>query len=154
MAVRPGTSQASDPRVSNLSVSLPFPAFSLYQSTSVGWSSLSPVSTTGPGTTGSRRTSCSVCKVRCRVITVRDKFHFSQANDANGSALSAGLCTAARSAACVQLLLDYLWHPFEESGEPPEEFPRVREALERLRRSSGRSWSSTPRRSRGRCRCS
>jgi hypothetical protein len=44
-SVRPGRSQASDPSAINLSVSRPFPAFSLYQSTSVppnvGWSSLS-----------------------------------------------------------------------------------------------------------------
>ena len=39
----------------------------------------------------------------------------------------------------VQLFLDHLWRPFEESGEPPEEFPRVREALERLRPLAGES---------------
>jgi DNA-binding transcriptional MerR regulator len=39
----------------------------------------------------------------------------------------------------VQLFLDHVWRPFEESGEPPEEFPRVREALERLRPLAGES---------------
>jgi DNA-binding transcriptional MerR regulator len=31
------------------------------------------------------------------------------------------------------LFLDQVWRPFEERGEPAEEWPRVREALERLR---------------------
>ena len=39
----------------------------------------------------------------------------------------------------VELFLDNLWRPFEEAGEPPEEFPRVREALERLRPLAGES---------------
>jgi DNA-binding transcriptional MerR regulator len=39
----------------------------------------------------------------------------------------------------VQLFLDHLWRPFEESGEPADEFPRVREALERLRPLAGES---------------
>src|SRR3954469_11011746 len=39
----------------------------------------------------------------------------------------------------VQLFLDHLWRPFEEAGEPPEEFPRVQEALERLRPLAGES---------------
>jgi DNA-binding transcriptional MerR regulator len=39
----------------------------------------------------------------------------------------------------VQLFLEHLWRPFEEAGEPPEEFPRVREALERLRPLAGES---------------
>jgi DNA-binding transcriptional MerR regulator len=39
----------------------------------------------------------------------------------------------------VKLFLDHLWRPFEEAGEPPEEFPRVREALERLRPLAGES---------------
>jgi DNA-binding transcriptional MerR regulator len=39
----------------------------------------------------------------------------------------------------VELFLDHLWRPFEEAGEPPEEFARVREALERLRPLAGES---------------
>ena len=39
----------------------------------------------------------------------------------------------------VELFLDHVWRPFEEAGEPPEEFPRVREALERLRPLAGES---------------
>src|SRR3954470_7261832 len=39
----------------------------------------------------------------------------------------------------VQLFLEHLWRPFEEAGEPPDEFPRVREALERLRPLAGES---------------
>jgi DNA-binding transcriptional MerR regulator len=39
----------------------------------------------------------------------------------------------------VQLFLEHLWRPFEEAGEPPEEFPRVQEALERLRPLAGES---------------
>jgi hypothetical protein len=31
----------------------------------------------------------------------------------------------------VELFLDHVWRPFEEAGEPPEDFPRVREALDR-----------------------
>jgi DNA-binding transcriptional MerR regulator len=37
----------------------------------------------------------------------------------------------------VELFLDHVWRPFEESGEPPDEFPRVREAVDRLRPSAG-----------------
>lgn len=37
----------------------------------------------------------------------------------------------------VELFLDHVWRPFEEAGEPPEEFARVREALDRLRPSAG-----------------
>lgn len=39
----------------------------------------------------------------------------------------------------VELFLDHVWRPFEEAGEPPEEFQRVREALDRLRPSAGES---------------
>ncbi len=39
----------------------------------------------------------------------------------------------------VELFLDYVWRPFEEAGEPREEFARVREALDRLRPSAGES---------------
>ena len=39
----------------------------------------------------------------------------------------------------VQLFLEHIWRPFEEAGEPPEDFPRVREALERLRPLAGES---------------
>ena len=39
----------------------------------------------------------------------------------------------------VELFLDHVWRRFEEAGEPPEEFPRVREALDRLRPSAGES---------------
>ena len=39
----------------------------------------------------------------------------------------------------VELFLDHLWRPFEQAGEPPEEFPRVREALDRLRPLAGES---------------
>ena len=39
----------------------------------------------------------------------------------------------------VELFLENVWRPFEESGEPPEEFPRVREALDRLRPLAGES---------------
>jgi DNA-binding transcriptional MerR regulator len=35
--------------------------------------------------------------------------------------------------AFVQLFLDQVWQPFEEAGRPPEQWPAVREALERLR---------------------
>lgn len=33
----------------------------------------------------------------------------------------------------IELFLEYVWNPFVESGEPEEEWPRVREGLERLR---------------------
>jgi DNA-binding transcriptional MerR regulator len=39
--------------------------------------------------------------------------------------------------AYVRLFLDHVWRPFEEAGEPGEEWPRVREALERLRPLAG-----------------
>jgi len=39
----------------------------------------------------------------------------------------------------VQLFLDHIWRPFEEADEPPEEFARVRDALDRLRPSAGES---------------
>jgi len=39
----------------------------------------------------------------------------------------------------VQLFLEHIWRPLEEAGEPPEDFPRVQEALERLRPLAGES---------------
>jgi DNA-binding transcriptional MerR regulator len=39
--------------------------------------------------------------------------------------------------AYVRLFLDHVWRPFEEAGEPVEDWPRVREALERLRPLAG-----------------
>ncbi|TMK39281.1 MAG: MerR family transcriptional regulator [Actinobacteria bacterium] len=33
----------------------------------------------------------------------------------------------------VNLFLEYVWRPFERAGEPEEEWPRVRETLDRLR---------------------
>jgi DNA-binding transcriptional MerR regulator len=42
----------------------------------------------------------------------------------------------------VELFLDHVWRPFEQAGEPPEEFPRVREALDRLRPSAGEALMS------------
>lgn len=44
--------------------------------------------------------------------------------------------------AFVELFLDHVWRPFEQRGEPPEEWPRVREALDRLRPLAGESLSS------------
>jgi DNA-binding transcriptional MerR regulator len=41
--------------------------------------------------------------------------------------------------AFVDLFLDHVWRPFESRGEPTEEWPRVREALERLRPLAGES---------------
>jgi DNA-binding transcriptional MerR regulator len=43
------------------------------------------------------------------------------------------------AATFVDLFLDQVWRPFEEAGEPAEEWPRVREALERLRPLAGES---------------
>ena len=39
--------------------------------------------------------------------------------------------------AYVRLFLDHVWRPFHEAGEPREEWPRVQEALERLRPLAG-----------------
>src|SRR3954451_23724686 len=39
--------------------------------------------------------------------------------------------------AYVLLFLDCVWRPFHEAGEPPEDWPRVREALERVRPLAG-----------------
>jgi DNA-binding transcriptional MerR regulator len=39
--------------------------------------------------------------------------------------------------AYVQLFMDHVWRPFERAGEPEEEWPKVREALERLRPLAG-----------------
>jgi DNA-binding transcriptional MerR regulator len=41
--------------------------------------------------------------------------------------------------AFVNLFLDHVWRPFESKGEPREEWPQVREALERLRPLAGES---------------
>jgi DNA-binding transcriptional MerR regulator len=41
--------------------------------------------------------------------------------------------------AYVRLFLDHIWRPFQESGEPEERWPEVREALERLRPLAGES---------------
>jgi hypothetical protein len=38
---------------------------------------------------------------------------------------------AARS--FIELFLDQVWKPFDDAGRPPERWPEVREALERLR---------------------
>ena len=43
----------------------------------------------------------------------------------------------------VELFLDYVWAPFHEAGEPVEEWPRVRETLERLRPLAGESLLAT-----------
>jgi DNA-binding transcriptional MerR regulator len=39
--------------------------------------------------------------------------------------------------AYVRLFLDHVWRPFEQAGEPVEDWPRVREALARLRPLAG-----------------
>jgi DNA-binding transcriptional MerR regulator len=41
--------------------------------------------------------------------------------------------------AYVELFLEHVWRPFERSGEPSEEWPRVREALDRMRPLAGES---------------
>jgi DNA-binding transcriptional MerR regulator len=41
--------------------------------------------------------------------------------------------------AYVRLFLDHIWRPFQESGEPDERWPEVREALDRLRPLAGES---------------
>lgn len=46
------------------------------------------------------------------------------------------------AATFVDLFLEQVWRPFEAAGEPAEEWPRVREALERLRPLAGESLSS------------
>jgi DNA-binding transcriptional MerR regulator len=43
------------------------------------------------------------------------------------------------AASFVELFLDQVWRPFEAAGEPQEDWPRVREALERLRPLAGES---------------
>lgn len=43
------------------------------------------------------------------------------------------------ASAFVELFLDNVWRPFEARGEPSEEWPQVREALERLRPLAGES---------------
>lgn len=35
--------------------------------------------------------------------------------------------------AYVKLFLDHVWHPFQESGEPADRWPEVRETLDRIR---------------------
>ena len=39
--------------------------------------------------------------------------------------------------AYVRLFLDHVWRPFHQAGEPKEDWPRVRDALERLRPLAG-----------------
>jgi hypothetical protein len=39
--------------------------------------------------------------------------------------------------AYVRLFLDHVWRPFDQAGEPAEDWPRVRDALERLRPLAG-----------------
>jgi DNA-binding transcriptional MerR regulator len=41
--------------------------------------------------------------------------------------------------AYVELFDEHVWRPFEEAGEPRDEWPRVREALDRLRPLAGES---------------
>jgi DNA-binding transcriptional MerR regulator len=41
--------------------------------------------------------------------------------------------------AYVRLFLDHVWRPFQDSGEPDDRWPEVREALERLRPLAGES---------------
>jgi DNA-binding transcriptional MerR regulator len=41
--------------------------------------------------------------------------------------------------AYVELFSEHVWRPFEEAGEPKDEWPRVREALDRLRPLAGES---------------
>jgi DNA-binding transcriptional MerR regulator len=41
--------------------------------------------------------------------------------------------------AYVRLFLDHIWRPFQESGEPDERWPEVRDAFERLRPLAGES---------------
>jgi DNA-binding transcriptional MerR regulator len=43
------------------------------------------------------------------------------------------------AAAYVSLFVDHVWRPFQERGEPPDEWPGVRDALERLRPLAGES---------------
>jgi DNA-binding transcriptional MerR regulator len=43
------------------------------------------------------------------------------------------------AASFVELFLEQVWRPFEAAGEPAAEWPRVREALERLRPLAGES---------------
>jgi DNA-binding transcriptional MerR regulator len=43
------------------------------------------------------------------------------------------------AASFVELFLDQVWRPFVAAGEPPEDWSRVREALERLRPLAGES---------------
>ena len=43
------------------------------------------------------------------------------------------------AAAFVKLFLTHVWRPFEQAGEPAEDWPRVREALDRLRPLAGES---------------
>jgi DNA-binding transcriptional MerR regulator len=45
--------------------------------------------------------------------------------------------------AYVDLFLDHVWTPFDEAGEPVEDWPKVREALERLRPLAGESLLAT-----------
>jgi DNA-binding transcriptional MerR regulator len=47
------------------------------------------------------------------------------------------------SAAYVGLFTDHVWRPFEEAGEPKGDWPKVREALDRLRPLAGESLVAT-----------
>lgn len=42
----------------------------------------------------------------------------------------------------VQLFLDHVWAPFEAAGAPPDELPRITEALDRLRPVPGQATST------------
>ena len=47
------------------------------------------------------------------------------------------------SAAFVELFLEHVWRPFEAAGEPKEDWPRVQEALDRLRPLAAESLLAT-----------
>ena len=47
--------------------------------------------------------------------------------------------SSAVARAYVELFIERVWRPFEEAGEPKEEWPRVRESLDRLRPLAGES---------------
>jgi DNA-binding transcriptional MerR regulator len=53
------------------------------------------------------------------------------------STLRGGADAAAR--AYVQLFIDHVWEPFEHAGEPHEDWPKVRAALDRLQPLAGES---------------
>jgi len=39
----------------------------------------------------------------------------------------------------VDLFIEQIWKPFDEAGRPEDEWPRIREALERMRPLASRS---------------